>query len=438
MLLSQQKTIKQPAEVAGRGLFSGVQSRLRFCPAPENTGIVFLRTDLPEPTRISANISNVAKRDRTTCLVNGPVVVETVEHVLAGAAGLGIDNLLIEINAAEIPSTDGSAQPFVEALQGAGIETQQAQQDEFVITEPITVTDGDATLTAGPGSSTDLDILYDMDYSDIPGIGRQLFAFRLGSDDFNAQLAPARTFCLEAEAKAMQANGMAGHLSPSDVLVIGENGPIDNQLRFKDELVRHKIVDLIGDLALMGKPIRGRVVAYKSGHRLNQKLVGELADLNTASKMDKPVINEPEMDIRKIMRLLRHRYPFLMVDRIIEIEADRRAVGIKNVTINEPFFQGHFPGIPVMPGVLILEALAQVSGLLVTQSLEHTGKVGYLVSMDRVKLRKPVRPGDQLILESEVRHLRPRSAHCQCVAKVAGEIAAEAEIKFVLVDADPA
>lgn len=435
--MSQQKTIKQSVEVTGRGLFSGVQSTLRFCPGPENTGIVFLRTDLPEPARISANIANVAKRDRTTCLVNGQVSVETVEHVLAGAAGLGIDNLLIEINAAEIPSTDGSAQPFVEALQEAGIQQQQAAQDEFIITEQITVTQGGATLTAEPGSSTDLDILYDMDYSDIPGIGRQLFAFRLGSDDFNT-LAPARTFCLEAEAVAMQANGLARHLSASEVLVIGENGPIDNQLRFKDELVCHKIVDLIGDLALMGKPIRGRIVAYKSGHRLNQKLVGELTDLATASKIDKPAINEPEMDIRKIMRLLRHRYPFLMVDRIIEIEADRRAVGIKNVTINEPFFQGHFPGIPVMPGVLILEALAQVSGLLVAQSLEHTGKVGYLASMDRVKLRRPVHPGDQLILESQVRHLRPRSAHCQCVAKVAGEIAAEAEIKFVLVDADPA
>ncbi len=436
--MSQQKTIKQPAEVTGRGLFSGIQSKVRFCPGEVDTGIVFMRTDLPEPVRISANIAHLATGDRRTCLVNGSGGVETVEHVLAAAAGLGIDNLLIEIDAAEMPSTDGSAQPFVEALQDAGIETQQADQNEFVITEPVTVTEGDAILTALPGPSTHLDILYDMDYSDVPGIGRQLYAFSLGSDDFAAQLAPARTFSPEAEAKALKEAGFAKHLSPSDVLVVGENGPIDNQLRFEDEYVRHKIVDLIGDLALLGMPIRGRVVAYKSGHNLNQKLTEELADLVVASKADKPAAPEPEMDIRKIMRLLRHRYPFLMVDRITEIEVDRRAVGIKNVTINEPFFQGHFPGIPVMPGVMILEALAQVSGLLVTQSLEHAGKVGYLTSMDRVKLRRPVRPGDQLILESEILHLRSRSAHCKCVAKVAGQIAAEAEIKFVLVDAPSA
>ena len=418
-------------------MFSGINSRLRFMPAPVNTGIVFVRTDMPHPVQIASDISNVTKRTRRTSLLNGTVSVETIEHVLAAVWGLGIDNILIEMNAQETPSADGSALPFVKALQEAGIEPQDADRKVYVVREPVTVSQGDAMLAVLPGPTDCLDILYDLDYSDVPSIGRQVLGFRLEKDDFSTQLAPARTFSLEQEAKEFQAQGIGTHLTSSDVLVMGPDGPIDNKQRFDDEHVRHKLCDLIGDLALLGRHLRGRVVAYKSGHELNHMLVRQLADSAAARTRQEALTGEPAMDIRKIMRLLRHRYPFLMIDRILEIDGDRRAVGIKNVTINEPFFQGHYPGLPVMPGVMIVEAFAQLAGVLITQRLEHTGKVGFLVSMDRVKIRRPVHPGDQLILVAEVLHVRTRTAHCQCTARVGDELAAEAEIKFMLVDADP-
>jgi UDP-3-O-[3-hydroxymyristoyl] N-acetylglucosamine deacetylase/3-hydroxyacyl-[acyl-carrier-protein] dehydratase len=262
-------------------------------------------------------------------------------------------------------------------------------------------------------------------------------SFRLGKDDYLSQIAPARTFLLEKEAQEFQARGLGKHLTNKDMLVMGADGPIENKLRFADEHVRHKICDLIGDLALLGRPLRGRVVAYRSGHDLNHALVRKLSAKLIASLQSSKLHSEPVLDIRRIMRLLPHRYPFLMVDRIVEIDGDRRAVALKNVTINEPYFQGHFPHLPIMPGVMIIEAMAQLSGILLSQRLEHTGKVAMLLSMDRVKIRRPVRPGDQLIIHAESLHVRSRTGHCRCTAFVGPDIAAEAEIKFMLVDAEP-
>ncbi len=435
--MNRQKTIKKEASVEGRGLFSGERVRLRFKPADVGTGVVFVRGDLAEPVRIRTSPDHVAKRSRRTSLMNGSVTVETVEHVLSAAAGLGVDNLAVEINAAETPSTDGSPNPFVEALQEAGIVEQNAERSPFVITEPVHVNQDDAMLAALPGPSDALDILFDLDYEDMPAIGRQVLSFRLGRDDYAAELAPARTFCLEMEARALAARGKATHLSPTEVLVIGDNGPIQNEWRRPDEAVRHKICDLIGDLALLGRPLCGRIVAYKSGHELNRLLVAKLAEQISRRADGKEPARNIEMSARKIMRLLPHRYPFLMVDRVVELQGDARAVGIKNVTINEPYFQGHYPGQPIMPGVMILEAMAQLSGVLLSQRLEHTGKVAVLLSMDRVKMRRPVRPGDQLILEAEALHVRSRTGHCRCRARVGADIAAEAEIKFMLVDSEP-
>jgi UDP-3-O-[3-hydroxymyristoyl] N-acetylglucosamine deacetylase/3-hydroxyacyl-[acyl-carrier-protein] dehydratase len=435
--LSRQKTIKSEAVVEGRGLFSGEPARLRFAPAGPGAGIVFVRSDLAEPVRIRTAPEHVAKRARRTSLMNGSVTVETVEHVLSAACGLGVDNLVVDLNGAETPSTDGSPLPFVEALQQAGLVEQDADRKPYVIAEPVHVNEDDAMLAALPGPEDALDILYDLDYGDVPTIGRQVLSFRLGSDDFAAELAPARTFCLEAEARALTARGKAPHLSPKDVLVIGESGPIENEWHWPDEAVRHKICDLIGDLALLGRPVCGRVVAYRSGHELNRALVMKLAEQMRRSGEGAPAPRRTEMNVRKVMRLLPHRYPFLMIDRVVELQGDSRAVGIKNVTINEPFFQGHYPGQPIMPGVMILEAMAQLSGVLLSQRLEHTGKVAVLLSMDRVKMRRPVRPGDQLVLEAEALHVRSRTGHCRCRARVGSETAAEAEIKFMLVDSEP-
>jgi len=423
--------------VQGRGLFSGEPCRLRFLPAPAGSGIVFVRSDLPNPVRIAADVSNLAKRARRSSLMNGTVAVETVEHVMAAVWGLGIDNIEIEMNAAETPSTDGSSMPFIEALQEAGVEELSQESLRWVITEPITVSEGDAMLAAVPGPEDCLEILYHLDYSSVPSIGRQVMVFRLGKDDFVAQLGRSRTFSLKEEAQEMQARGIGKHLSARDVLVMGADGPIDNELRYPDEHVRHKIVDLIGDLASLGARLCGRVVAYGSGHELNRQLLRRLREEHEARRQSEALKGEPLMDVRKIMRLLKHRYPFLMIDRILKIEGDRYALGVKNVTVNEPYFQGHYPNVPIMPGVMILEALAQLSGILLSRRLEHTGKVALLLSMDRVKMRRLVRPGDQLILEAEAIHVRTRTGHCRCRAKVGQEVAAEAEIKFILVDDDP-
>ncbi len=407
-------------------------------PAAANTGLVFVRSDLPEPVRVACDVSNLTKRARRTSLMNGEATIETIEHVLSAVWGLGVDNAEIDLNAAETPSVDGSAMPFVEAVQEAGIEELSEPVKPFVITEPISVSEGEAMIAALPGPANTLDILYELDYQSLStGVGKQVHSFRLGRDDYAREIGPARTFVLEAEAKELQARGVGEHLSARDLVVMTEDGPLDNELRFDNENVRHKICDLIGDLALVGRRLCGRIVACRSGHELNQQLARRIVETIDDQARAERLAGEPVMDIRKIMRLLPHRYPFLMVDRLIELEGDRRAVGVKNVTINEPFFQGHYPSQPIMPGVLVLEALAQLSGILLSRRLEHTGKVAFLIAMDRVKIRRPVRPGDQLLLHAEALHVRSRTGHTRCWATVGKDVSAEAEIKFMLVDAEP-
>lgn len=434
---NRQKTIAHSVEIQGLGLFTGEPCTLSFRPAKPNTGIAFARIDVPETVRVPAQVANVAQRQRRTTLRDGTVAIETIEHVMSAISGLGLDNILVEMTAAETPGMDGSPRAYVDALLSAGIEEQDAEPNVYVIDQPVTVSEGEAMLAALPGDTETLDILYDLDYSTHPSIGRQVLAFRLGADDYVEKLSSARTFLLKSEAESFRAKGMGTHLTERDLLVMGEEGPINNELRFPDEHVRHKICDLVGDLALFGAKLRGRIVAYKSGHSLNHQLVRMLVEQMAAKERSKQTIREPLLDIRHIQRILPHRYPFLMVDRVIELDGDRRAVGIKNVSINEPYFQGHYPGQPIMPGVLILESMAQLSGVLLSRRLEHTGKIAVLLSMDRVKMRRPVLPGDQLILEAESLHVRSRTGHCKCRAMVGDQLTAEAEIKFMLVDADP-
>jgi len=436
----KQRTIGRPATIEGRGLFMGERAAVKFSPAPVNHGVVFVRTDITEggaPVRIPALVSNVTKRARRTTLRRGPAAIETCEHVLSALMGLGVDNILIEIAGPEFPGVDGSAQPYVELLAEAGIVEQDQPRRVLTITEPVTVQDGEAMLAALPADEPYMQVIYDLDYGNKGPIPKQLYAFNSSNGDYVHNIAPARTFVLEHEAEALRRAGLGLHLGPDDVLVIGPKGAMGRSgMRFDDEPVRHKVLDLIGDLALVGAPIRGRIVAYKSGHALNHSLARRLAKMFMAQRHAEMLGHEGVIDIRKIQRTLPHRYPMLLIDRVLHIEGDQRAVGVKNVSINEPYMQGHFPGTPIMPGVLIVEAMAQLSGVLLSSKLEHTGKLAVLLSMDKVKLRRPVVPGDQLVIEAQTIRVKSRTGHTQCRAFVGPHLAAEAQIKFMLVDAE--
>jgi UDP-3-O-[3-hydroxymyristoyl] N-acetylglucosamine deacetylase/3-hydroxyacyl-[acyl-carrier-protein] dehydratase len=434
--LKLQKTIKNEIKLAGKGLFSGNDVKIVFRPADVDTGVVFVRTDLAEPVRIPVNSENIAERDRRTAVRKGSVSVETPEHCLAALNALEIDNIVIEIDNVELPGLDGSAGDYFRILSKAGVVEQQQERKDLVITEPISITDGDKSIYALPYGDGGLNITYDLDYTQHTGVGRQLYSCQVSSGSFERELAEARTFCLEAEARQMQAHGIGTHLGPKDILVINSDGPIKNSFRYPNECVRHKVVDLIGDLMLVGHRVVGRIVAYKSGHALNQRLAKALVKMSNKVERKAQSGSEALLDIRRIQRILPHRYPFLLVDKVIEIQSGVSITGIKNVTFNEQFFQGHFPSTPIMPGVLIIEALAQVSGLLFSQKLEHTGKLAVLLSMDKVKIRKSVVPGDQLILISEALKIRGRSAKCKCHAKVGEDMVAEALLTFMLVDDD--
>jgi len=409
-----------------------------FAPAEPDSGITFVREQDGKVATIPANVYNVQRRPRRTCLKNGTLFVETVEHCMAALAGLGIDNAIVKVsggNIGELPGGDGSSQPFVQAIQEAGVVEQDELVRPLIIRKPLQVSADGATLAALPGPTDKLEVIYDFEAK--PPIGRQVISFHLGDDDFVSQLAPARTFVFEEEARELHARGLGQHLTPRDLLVISGNGPIDNEFRFADECARHKVLDLIGDLFLIGRPLRGRIVACKSGHALNHLLAKRLVEQEQDTHRQISVHRDAEMDIRRIQRILPHRYPMLLVDRVIEIVGDQKAVGIKNVTFNDIFFQGHYPGTPIMPGVLIVEAMAQLGGLLLSQKLEHTGKLAVLLSMDKVKMRQPVVPGDQLILEAVTVRVKSRTGHVRCKAFVEEKLACEADIKFMLVDAEP-
>ncbi len=438
-----QTTISRRVSLDGPGLFTGEPSRLTFGPAEVGSGITFIRRSGENRADIPALISHLLERPRHTCLRNGTLHVATVEHCLAALAGLGIRNATVEIESkisGELPMGDGSSLPFVNSLREAGIRQQDGTIEPLVIKTPVQVAKGDSTLAALPGPTDYLEIVYTFE-APAP-IGRQMKAFKLTPGDFDSfaeQLAPARTFIFEHEAAALRQQGVGKHLSPADLLVIGETGPVENDYRFADECVRHKILDLIGDLSLVGRPLAGRLVAHKSGHELNHRLARKLLDADATSQREKLLQRtEAAMDIRKIAQILPHRYPMLLVDRVLDLDPEgQSATGVKNVTFNDLHMQGHYPGTPIFPGVLIVEAMAQLGGILLSRKLEHIGKLAVLLSMDRVKMRHPVVPGDQLVLEAKAVRVKSRTGHVRCRAFVGDKTAAEADIKFMLVDAEP-
>ncbi len=438
-----QRTISKEVSFAGPGLFSGDTATLTFLPAGADQGITFVREQDGKVAHIAALVANVLKQPRRTCLKNGTLYVQTIEHCMAALVGMGIDNVVIKVSggtAGEVPGGDGSSQAFVDAIQEAGVVDQEPSVRPLIIKKPIQVNSGDASIAALPGPEDRLEVIYDFE-APAP-VGRQVYKFQLmdqgkGADDFVTQLAPARTFVFKHEAEELQSRGLGQHLSPKDLLVIADDGPIENQFRFADECARHKVLDLLGDLFLVGRPIRGRIFAHKSGHSLNHLLAKRLLEQDAASERSLLVTREAALDIRRIQRILPHRYPMLLVDRVLKLEGDQRAVGIKNITINDIVFLGHFPNQPIFPGVLIVEALAQLGGILVSQKLEHTGKLAVLLSMDKVKIRHPVVPGDQLILEAITVRVKSRTGHVRCKAFVGDKLAAEADIKFMLVDSEP-
>ncbi len=438
MLNRRQKTIAREVSLAGPGMFSGETATLTFAPADSDSGITFVRESDGKTASIPALVQNILKRPRRTCLRNGTLFVETIEHCMAALAGMGIDNATVRVSgkAGEVPGFDGSSKRFVDALDDAGVSEQDSELEPLIIRKPIQVSAGDATLAALPGPQDRLEVIYDFEAP--PPIGRQTFAFTLGgNDDFRAQLAPARTFIFEHEAAELRARGLGKHLSPKDLLVIAPSGLLENSFHWDNECVRHKVLDLIGDLYLVGRPLRGRLVAHKSGHELNHQLARRLSQEFDGQHRQSLMTRDAVMDTRAIQRILPHRYPMLMVDRVMEIDGDRKAIGIKNVSFNDIFFQGHYPGTPIMPGVLIVEAMAQLGGILLSQKLEHTGKLAVLLSMDKVKMRHPVVPGDQLILEALAVRVKSRTGHVRCKAFVQDKLACEADIKFMLVDAEP-
>jgi len=405
-------------------------------PADAGSGLVFVRTDLPGHPEIPLSLGRIANQGRRTTLSAGDAEVHTVEHLFSCLAALGIDNLRVEISGSEMPGLDGSALPWLEVLKEAGVTEQDEERETLDFDRELVVDfpDEAVSLVAIPGGEG-LRIDYTLDYQN-PAIPLQRLSLTLTPESFEREIAPARTFCLESEARALREEGLGKGATTQNTLVVGADGrPLETELRFPDEYVRHKVLDLIGDLYLLGLEFNGRILAIRSGHRANVALARKLLEVHDEKRRQKR-LREQSLDIREVMRILPHRFPFLMIDRVIELDGFKRAVGIKNVSINEPFFQGHWPGQPVMPGVLIVEAMAQLSGVLLLRKLEHTGKLAVLLSIDRVKLRRAVVPGDQLRVESIAENVKTRTGRVLCRATVEGKLAAQARIKFMLVDAN--
>ncbi len=424
----RQNTLAREGALAGTGLHTGAPVKLRLLPAPVDTGIVFRRTDLPGSPEIPAHVSHVAGTDLGTTLGQGEAKVHTVEHLLAALVVRDIDNAWVEVDGHELPAGDGSATVFDRLLEGCGADEQDAPARYLPLDETFSLARNGSEYVVAPAEGYRVSPSIDFSH---PLIGRQYGSFRVERESFAREVLPARTFGFLRDVEAMRGRGRAQGGSPENALVLTEDGLVEGtELRWSDEFVRHKALDLVGDLALVGARLRLHVVAERPGHAGNVALAKELV-----ARAEKKMLARPILTIEQITQYLPHRYPFLLVDRVVEFEERKRIVGLKNVTINEPFFQGHFPGKPVMPGVLIIEAMAQVGGLLVLEQMENLDeKVVYFMSLDKVKWRRPVTPGDQIRFEVEVLQIRGATCKMRGVGTVDGNVVAEAEMMARVVD----
>jgi len=423
----RQQTIGQAVRLEGIGVHTGQVATLTIRPASPGSGIVFARVDLPGATRVPARLEYVTATELGTSLGADGVEILTVEHVLAALAALEVDNAILELHGPEVPILDGSFEPYVRALRDAGLESQDADAEVIKVTEVISV-EGEpgAVYVALPDDGFRVSATIEFGHA---AIGRQHGGFIIDDERFRSDLAPARTFGFRADADSLRARGLARGASLSNTVVLDGGGVMNNGLRYADEFLRHKVGDIVGDLALMGGRFRGHVVAECPSHSGNIALARAIREQHDRCRRVRTI------DVVEIMDALPHRYPLLLVDRVVEFEPGKRIVGLKNVTINEPFFRGHFPDHPIMPGVLIIEAMAQVGGLLLMDAVEDTEeKVVYFMALDNVKWRRPVTPGDQILFEVEMVNLRRSVCKMKGKGTVNGILVAEAEMMARIVD----
>ena len=439
-MLWLQKTVNSEVTIEGIGLHSGQMARMTFSPGEINTGLIFKVPaagqdgETAEIKAVVENVSNEQDLIRATTLTKGDISIHTVEHVLAALSGCGITNCEIILEGGEPPvPACGSALSYVEMIDEAGIRDQGLPALYYKINRPVKLQHGQVEITAEPADSFMISFM--VDYDD-PLIGSQEYTFKVNPKEFRKEIAPARTFAMMSDVAKLKEMGL-GQGGTQDNALIFDNGTIvgGQDLRFSDECVRHKVLDLLGDLALLGMPIQGHIKARYSGHATNVGFTRMLAKTERRMPRIYPPRDADFWDISSIMEIMPHRYPFLLVDRIIELEPGKKVVGIKNVTINEPFFQGHFPNHPIMPAVLIVEAMAQVGGVLLLSSVdEPEGKLVYFSGIDGARFRQPVTPGDQLRFELELVKLRRPICKMRGTAWVDGKLVAEANLMSSVVD----
>jgi UDP-3-O-[3-hydroxymyristoyl] N-acetylglucosamine deacetylase/3-hydroxyacyl-[acyl-carrier-protein] dehydratase len=432
-----QHTLAGPATLEGTSLHTGQKVTLTLKPAPEGHGFKFRRIDLPDQPFINADVDKVQTVERATTLAEGSVKVHTVEHVISALTGMGVDNALIEMDANEPPIGDGSSRPFVEMIRKAGIVAQPSPRRVWEIRETIHQETADGTLITIVPCKT-----FKISVTNVGPDGRftQYFSSEITPEKYEKEIAPARTFVYYEDVKPLLEKGLIkGGSLESAVVIRGDEIMSKEPMRFNNEFARHKALDIIGDLMLSGVRIHGHVIAVKPGHGPNTKMAATLkAEYQRMRSMVPAAVSIPDgesvLDIHEVLKILPHRYPFLMVDRIVDCLGENKCTGVKNVTMNEPYFPGHFPGHPIMPGVLQLEAMAQVSSVLMLRKPENVGKIGYFMSADNVKWRRPVLPGDTLLIESEIIKIRGSIGQTRCRCLVNNEVVSEAELKFALMD----